>query len=80
MKVKVKAGTQGWFNVKFQGADVATFAYDTEVEVEEFTNAPAWFRTKGHVPGFPFDHPAILLYKTEVGPVALVQKETSDGG
>jgi hypothetical protein len=36
MKVKIEAGTRGWFEVKFRGADSVTFKRDTTVDIERF--------------------------------------------
>lgn len=59
MKTTIRAGTMGWFEVKFNGIDSANFNEDTEVELE--VHGTWWYKTKGHVPGFPAGHPCILI-------------------
>jgi hypothetical protein len=59
MKTTIRAGTMGWFEVKFNGIDSANFNEDTEVELE--VHSTWWYKTKGHVPGFPAGHPCILI-------------------
>jgi hypothetical protein len=59
MKVKIEAGTRGWFEVKFRGADSVTFKRDTTVDVEAFRTF--WYKTKGQISGLPTGHPGILI-------------------
>ena len=59
MKGKIEAGTRGWFEVKFHGADSVTFKRDTTVDVDLFQQF--WYRTKGQIRGLPSGHPGILI-------------------
>jgi hypothetical protein len=59
MKTTIQAGIMGWFEVKFNGIDSATFNEDTEVELER--HSTWWYRTRGRVNGFPAGHPCILI-------------------
>ena len=62
MKTTIKAGTMGWFEVKFNGTDSAAFNEDTEVELEQ--HSTWWYKTKGQVHGFPAGHQCILINET----------------
>jgi hypothetical protein len=64
MKTTIQAGTMGWFEVKFNGTDSATFNEDTEVELER--HSAWWYKTKGQVNGFPAGHPCILINKVRL--------------
>ena len=59
MEVKIEAGTRGWFEVKFQGADSVTFDRDTTVDVEPFQTF--WYKSKGQIFGLAPGHPDILI-------------------
>jgi hypothetical protein len=59
MKVKIEAGTRGWFEVKFHGTDSVTFKRDTTVDVEPYQMF--WYKMKGQIPGLPSGHPGILI-------------------
>ena len=56
MKVKIKAGTRGWYEVKFQGIDSVTFKCDIVVDVEPYQRF--WYKTIGEISGLPRDIPA----------------------
>ena len=59
MKVKIEAGTRGWFEVKFQGTDSITFKHDSIVDVEPYQTF--WYKTNGQIAGLPSGHPGILI-------------------
>jgi hypothetical protein len=59
MKARIQAGTNAWFEVRFNGTDAAIFNQDTQVELEYHSRW--WYKTKGQVHGFPAGHPCILI-------------------
>ena len=63
-KVTLPAGTKGWFERKFNNADVFEIVQDTEVFVVD--HGVHWYRTLFHVQGFPVGHPALLISKMDL--------------
>lgn len=63
-KVTLPVGTKGWFQTKFQHADVFEIVQETEVLAVDHSHS--WIRTLGHVPGFPNGHPALLVFKPDL--------------
>jgi hypothetical protein len=59
MKVKIKAGTRGWYEVKFQGINSVTFKCDIVVDVEPYQTS--WYKRIGEISGLPRAHPGILI-------------------
>ena len=59
MRVKIEAGTRGWFEVNFQGTDSVTFNRDSIVDVEP--DQLFWYKTNGQIGGLPSGHPGVLI-------------------
>jgi hypothetical protein len=59
MKVKIQAGTRGWYEVNFQGIDSLTFKCDMVVDVEPYQTF--WYKTIGEISGLPRAHPGIVI-------------------